>query len=39
LLLTTFSSVKKIKALPKETLENLIGPAKSALLMNHFSKG
>jgi excinuclease ABC subunit C len=39
LLLTTFSSVKKIKALPKETLENLIGPAKAALLMNHFSKG
>ncbi|MFN9949625.1 MAG: helix-hairpin-helix domain-containing protein, partial [Bacteroidota bacterium] len=39
LLLTTFSSVKKIKALPKESLENLIGPAKAALLMDYFSKG
>lgn len=39
LLLSTFSSVKKIKELPKASLESLIGPAKAALVLDHFSKG
>ncbi len=39
LLLSTFSSVKKIKELPKVTLESLIGPAKAALVLEYFNKG
>jgi excinuclease ABC subunit C len=39
LLLSTFSSVKKIRELPKEKLENLLGRSKAEIVWNYFNKG
>jgi len=39
LLLSTFSSVKKIRELPKEMLENLLGSSKAEIVWNYFNKG
>lgn len=39
LLLATFSSVKKVKEVPLESLENLIGRSKASLVKGYFSNG